>query len=1102
MGWIRYLLRYYFNTGSFLCQFPVDNEDRRNLLISMKQNVFDELDRINAVFLTYKEWQKVGMALKSEGYSCKIWDEWSQGNPLYHAGECIKEWETFSNSTDTPATETLIRSLEWKYTRAAKRDMPMDWDDEIECDDDYNSTSLTECDDIYTSIINYNDVNYSYNILTEPGEKNSVEELKAFLCVLFKPDDIIGYVTNDVWKDEEGHWNPGKGVYTRTAGEILYALMKHPDDLGAAIDDWKLEAGAWIRFNPLDGKGIKDENVTEFRFALVESDTIPVEEQEETLRSLRLPIATLTYSGGKSLHAIVRIDASDRQQYKERVQKLYDYIENQGISIDPQNRNPSRLTRMPGVTRNGRTQYLVATNIGCRTWSDWENYTEERRQQKNSRLTELPDPQPILVPQSAASTTGVAQPAKSAEIEGLKNIEAIHRIPDEYLNIPEGGGPAGGRNNSITRLAAWLFRAYGDNPNILSTMLTVNKEYQPPLSENEIQGIYERSRKWAQAEIWSDPKWKTRSEYVADRLAEQHGWGGSLPNQAMSWEDEIQTDSWGKPETTENKAADFQKEAEADQPHAEKQADSKSEGAPAGTDENIKSTKYMEWQPVKPLTAYTDETVNQNVRYPVESFPQIQRDYLEAVSENYHVDPAMAGMWTLVSYATAYQKVFTVSPDPSWDEQLSIWGILVADPSVKKSPVMNEYTKHIDIIQEEKNEALKPKILSWETRYEIAQAKADQARKALRSPKESKSANRDEAKADLENALRTIKRLEDEKPYECILLAEDTTSEALIRTMSQQGGRITIMSDEKGALQTQAGKYNNQVADVSFHLKAFSGSDASRNTMKNGLITVQKAALSQGFAIHPEDMKDLLKNKDFARSGYLARCLITYPIRKIAIDSQGRPIHGKPIDPAVNAAFHEDLEQAFCLSPQKVREDSFGGLAKKCAIVFSEEAIPTWDAWIAEIERMKMDTDSNTMLDWLGKAAGYTARIAALLHCMRMGRDSAAEIIPESTIRDAIALMRYYIAGARRTFEPFEEPSEIKDALYLWKKLHSFDKDKVTKRDLYKKNCHRKFNEPGAMDSGLKTLWRYGYITMETPPSNGGRRPSTIIHINQQIREI
>ena len=50
-------------------------------------------------------------------------------------------------------------------------------------------------------------------------------------------------------------------------------------------------------------------------------------------RKLELPIAALVYSGGKSLHAIVRVDAEDYEEYRKRVDFLYDFMGKNGVTI-------------------------------------------------------------------------------------------------------------------------------------------------------------------------------------------------------------------------------------------------------------------------------------------------------------------------------------------------------------------------------------------------------------------------------------------------------------------------------------------------------------------------------------------------------------------------------------------------------------------------------------------------------------------------------------------------------------------------------------------------------------------------------------------------
>ena len=91
----------------------------------------------------------------------------------------------------------------------------------------------------------------------------------------------------------------------------------------------------------MDGKGCKNENVTDYRYALVESDTMELEKQYAMIKELELPVACLVYSGGKSVHAIVRIEAANYDEYRKRVDYLYDVLKKNGMAVDTQNKNPS-----------------------------------------------------------------------------------------------------------------------------------------------------------------------------------------------------------------------------------------------------------------------------------------------------------------------------------------------------------------------------------------------------------------------------------------------------------------------------------------------------------------------------------------------------------------------------------------------------------------------------------------------------------------------------------------------------------------------------------------------------------------------------------------
>ena len=366
----------------------------------------EDLDGILAALpassLDYQEWVGVGMALKSEGYGCEVWDAWSAADAArYHAGECERKWRSFGDGGEGRVNGgTIVQmALERGYE-------PPGWGD-----DEAFGWDLTEADpwdgpgtpggrEWRTTRPQQQGQAKPANIVVDPtwleGEElrepegdawHPADQLTRYLSALFDPEDIVGYVTAAFERD--GRWTPaGKGDCTRTAGEIIQQLAKYGDDLSYTLGQPNAEAGAWIRFNPLDGQGVRNDNVAEFRYALVESDEMAPGRQMAIMRALELPIAAVVHSGNKSVHAIVRVDAKDYDEYRKRVDFLYRTCADNGLKLDTQNKNPSRLSRMPGVERAGRKQWLVAESMGRASWRDWREWLDEQND-------DLPDPETL-----------------------------------------------------------------------------------------------------------------------------------------------------------------------------------------------------------------------------------------------------------------------------------------------------------------------------------------------------------------------------------------------------------------------------------------------------------------------------------------------------------------------------------------------------------------------------------------------------------------------------------------------------------------------------------------------------------------------------------
>lgn len=349
----------------------------------MSEEKFDLLPLLNYIdpaTLSYEGWLSVGMALKHEGYTASDWDNWSQNDSRYKKFECFKKWDTFNEQAGTIVTGATITQLAkengWvsQSSYDSENAHELGWTDTIDRDYRVINKDWIEGKEIH-----------------EPTIWNPVQEIIKYLETLFEASENVGYVTECYPKtdDETGEivkWLPTKGAYDRTAGQLIEELSRCNGDIGAVLGDYHEEAGAWVRFNPMDGKGAKNENVTDFRYALVESDSMPIDKQNAIYKELELPIVALVHSGNKSLHAIVKVDAKNYEEYRNRVDYLYKICQKNGIIVDTQNRNPSRLSRMPGFIRNGQKQFLVDTNIGKTDWDEWYQYIEDLND-------DLPDPE-------------------------------------------------------------------------------------------------------------------------------------------------------------------------------------------------------------------------------------------------------------------------------------------------------------------------------------------------------------------------------------------------------------------------------------------------------------------------------------------------------------------------------------------------------------------------------------------------------------------------------------------------------------------------------------------------------------------------------------
>jgi hypothetical protein len=139
--------------------------------------------------------------------------------------------------------------------------------------------------------------------------------------------------------------------------------------------------GVWFLSNPVDGQyhfnprqdsmsRRSEESITDFRHVVLESDCQPLEQWLRILVQLKLPIVSIVSSGGKSLHALARVDASSKEDWDQKVRRLMPWLVK--VGADRGAMTAVRLTRLPGCYRGDKLQELLYLNPNPASGPIWK----------------------------------------------------------------------------------------------------------------------------------------------------------------------------------------------------------------------------------------------------------------------------------------------------------------------------------------------------------------------------------------------------------------------------------------------------------------------------------------------------------------------------------------------------------------------------------------------------------------------------------------------------------------------------------------------------------------------------------------------------------
>lgn len=202
--------------------------------------------------------------------------------------------------------------------------------------------------------------------LPVPQMPKSVESqpVEKFLAEAFELGESINICRSIKDGDRE---RPDGAGETRSREEWLELFN------GDGLKDWQGSAvGVYVSINPNNGKGRKKEHVTKWRHVLIEFDESTLDEQWKIIKKSGLPTTCIIKSGSRSLHAWVKLDATNEAEFTERVDFIFKHLEHS--KVDSSTKDAGRLSRLPGAMRTatGNQQELVECGAPAISFLQWK----------------------------------------------------------------------------------------------------------------------------------------------------------------------------------------------------------------------------------------------------------------------------------------------------------------------------------------------------------------------------------------------------------------------------------------------------------------------------------------------------------------------------------------------------------------------------------------------------------------------------------------------------------------------------------------------------------------------------------------------------------
>ena len=281
--------------------------------------------------------------------------------------------------------------------------------------------------------------------------------------------------------------------------------------------------------------------------------------------------------------------------------------------------------------------------------------------------------------------------------------------------------------------------------------------------------------------------------------------------------------------------------------------DAVSEPQPAG--------ESIEWEAPQPLGSPTPPP------FPIEALPSWISDYCTALADEMQVPVDLCAQVALGAWSAVCAGKAKVAATPTWKEHVNLFLATAMHSGTGKSPASKRLTAPVRQLEAELADMAKAAISEAKARRKAQEKEVSDAEKSGDTSRMARAYN------DLE--LCEVPRL----PR---LVVDDVTQEKLAVLLSEQKGRIALISTEATMFDLACGVYSSKPPNNAVYLQGWSADpliiDRKGASAGDGTeIRIPEPVLTVAITVQPSTIAELRKHPELHGRGFTARFMYSLP---------------------------------------------------------------------------------------------------------------------------------------------------------------------------------------------------------------------------------